>query len=123
MMNEIDVQVEEQELLLRNASMDSIDLEAEGIPEGFRRLDSPREGRAKPASAVRRAQALLHRLPMLYADHFDGHITDMRELLDADIWADVQACAMLTVACTFSSCFTVSRSMFPNLMIMLTKTF
>lgn len=95
MIQEAGVQVEEQEYLLRNASMDSIDFEAAGVPEGFRRLNSPREIRVRPASAVCRAQAQLDRLPMLYADKFDGHITDMRELLDADVWADVQACAIL----------------------------
>lgn len=85
--------MEEQEQLLSNASMDSVDWEAAGVPQGFRRLRSPREQRARPDTATRRAQAQIDRLPLLFADRFDGHITDLRELLDADVWADVQSCA------------------------------
>ena len=87
------VQVEEQEQLLSNVSMDSVDWEAAGVPQGFRRLRSPRAHPTRPDTAARRAQAQIDRLPLLFADHFDGHITDLRELLDADVWADVQRCA------------------------------
>lgn len=48
--------MEEQEALLGNASMDSVNFDAEGIPEGFRRLHSPRQGKAPPEAALARVQ-------------------------------------------------------------------
>lgn len=84
-------QVEEQEALASNASMDSVNFEAEGIPEGFRRLHSPRQGKPPAEATLARVQAQLEALPMQYADAYEGHLTDLRTLLETDIWADVQA--------------------------------
>ena len=40
-------------------------------------------------------QAQLAALPMQYADAYEGHLTDLRTLLHADLWADVQERAPL----------------------------
>lgn len=82
--------MEEQENLLSNASMDSIDWDAAGVPGGFRRLKSPRTQRARPDVATQLMRDQLDRLPMPYADKLEGHLTDLRTLLEADIWEDVQ---------------------------------
>jgi hypothetical protein len=84
------VQVEEQENLVSNASMDSIDWDAAGVPGGFRRLRSPRVHHVPPDVATQLMRDQLNRLPMPYADKLEGHLTDLRTLLEADIWEDVQ---------------------------------
>ena len=93
------LQVEEQEALQSNASMDSIDWDGAGIPGGFRKLHSPRMASARPSEGTLLAQAQLDALPMPFADKLDGHITDLRTLLEADVWEDVKRSAPLSSLC------------------------
>lgn len=56
--------MEEQEALEGNASMDSVNFEAEGIPEGFRRLHSPRQSKPPAEANLARVQVCSAFIPI-----------------------------------------------------------
>lgn len=62
----------------------------EAIPQGFRRLNSPRSYKQTPDAFQKALKAQVECLPMLYADQLQGHIVDMRSLLGPGVWDRVQ---------------------------------
>ena len=64
--------------------------DAEAIPRGFRRLNSPRAYKQSPDPFQQALKAQVECLPMLYADQLQGHIVDMRSLLGPGVWDRVQ---------------------------------
>lgn len=70
--------------------------EMAAIPARFRRLQSPRQYATRPDSAIKRRDAQLAVLPVAYVERFEHHITDLRTVLDPDVWAKVQHCTRPT---------------------------
>lgn len=60
------------------------------IPQGFRRLNSPRSYKQQPDVFHKALKAQVECLPMAFADQLQGHLVDMRSLLGPGVWDRVQ---------------------------------
>jgi hypothetical protein len=60
------------------------------IPQGFRRLSSPRSYKQAPDAFQKALKSQVECLPMSYADELQGHLVDMRSLLGPGVWDRVQ---------------------------------
>lgn len=60
------------------------------IPQGFRRLHSPRSYQQPPDAFQKALKSQVECLPMSYADELQGHLVDMRSLLGPGVWDRVQ---------------------------------
>lgn len=60
------------------------------IPEGFRRLNSPRSYKQQPDAFQKALVSQVECLPMSFADQLQGHLVDMRSLLGPGVWDRVQ---------------------------------
>ena len=60
------------------------------IPQGFRRLNSPRSYKQQPDAFQEALKSQVACLPMAFADQLQGHLVDMRSLLGPGVWDRVQ---------------------------------
>jgi hypothetical protein len=60
------------------------------IPQGFRRLNSPRTYKQAADAFQKALKSQVECLPMSYANELHGHLVDMRSLLGPGIWERVQ---------------------------------